>query len=157
MKRLINIILMIVFTSTIINAQEMFVTSGSAGKSAKGSLSWVVGGGIVNAQNSVSPVLAPEISKKQKVALSLKDNLNKSSISVFPNPVVEVININTTNNDLIGGQVSITDMAGNHVISQEISDKSLQLQVASLSTGMYVVNTVDKFGKYTESVKIVKK
>jgi hypothetical protein len=29
--------------------------------------------------------------------------------------------------------------------------------VASLETGIYMVNVIDKYGKYSESVKVIKK
>lgn len=157
MKRLVNLILGMVLLTGTLGAQEMFVSSGSEGKSTKASLTWVVGGGIVAGQNDASPFLTPEVLKNNNIALKLKDNLNTDvQISVYPNPVTEFVNVNMMNSELIGGDVIITDISGKEVLTERMEKTKMSLPVTSLSKGVYTVCMTDRFGKQTGSVKIVK-
>jgi hypothetical protein len=110
MKRALNLILGIVFFTGTMAAQDMFVSSGAEGKSTKGTLTWVVGGGISVNQNDASPVLTPEVYEKQKIALSLNDNFSSVEVSTYPNPVTEFVNIQMKNDQMRGGKVIITDV-----------------------------------------------
>ncbi|MFC0878334.1 T9SS type A sorting domain-containing protein [Saccharicrinis sp. FJH2] len=157
MKRIVNLILGIVLFSGTMAAQDMFVSSGAEGKSAKASLTWVVGGGISANQNDASPVLTPDIYENQKIALSLKNSLPAAEISVYPNPATEYVNIHMKNNQLKGGHVVISDLSGKNVLSEELNSEKTSLLLTSLASGVYTVNTLDKFGNISGSVKIVKK
>lgn len=156
MKRALNLILGIVFFTGTMAAQDMFVSSGAEGKSTKGTLTWVVGGGISVNQNDASPVLTPEVYEKQKIALSLNDNFSSVEVSTYPNPVTEFVNIQMKNDQMRGGKVIITDMSGQSVLSGVLESETTSLLVSSLASGIYIVNTIDRFGANSGSVKIVK-
>lgn len=157
MKRIINIILGLVFLTGSAFAQNMFVSSGSEGVNDKASLTWVVGGGIVANVNEVSPALTPEVLKDQNIQLRLKDNLGDITLSVYPNPVAKYVNVKLNNTKLTGGYVIITDLSGNRVLSEKVDSKNINLFVESLASGMYCVSTTDKMGNTIGSTKIVKK
>lgn len=157
MKRIINIAVALILTTGFAVAQEMFVTSGSAGKSDKASLSWVVGGGISQGQIEAAPVCVSEVIAKEQKATKVNQVAVSFDVKVYPNPVTERINIMSKSEELMGGKAVLTDMSGKKVMVQDITSQNTQLAVASLSTGMYMVNVIDKYGKYSESIKVVKK
>lgn len=148
---------MVAISTGVALAQEMFVTSGSGGKSDKASLSWVVGGGIAQGQNDAAPVLSPDVICKAQVALSLKELSPVIRVNVYPNPVMEFVNVTVDGEELQGGKVFLTDMSGNRIITETLNSNEAKLYVSSLASGIYMVNAVDKFGEYRMSVKVVKK
>lgn len=157
MKRIINIAVALILTTGFAVAQEMFVTSGSAGKSDKASLSWVVGGGISQGQIEAAPMHVSEVFAKEQKATKAKQVAVGFEVKVYPNPVTERINISNKADELMGGKVMLSDMSGKNLMVQDIISETTQFAVASLPTGMYMINVIDKYGKYSESIKVVKK
>lgn len=77
-------------------------------------------------------------------------SVNKSNLSVYPNPFQDVINIS----DVKGVKsISIVDISGRLIKSLK---PAIQLQVSDLKTGMYIVNLVMEDGT-VRSIKTIKK
>lgn len=70
------------------------------------------------------------------LAISEIDN-NNLSISLFPNPTCNNININLENLIIEGAKLEIVDATGKLVYSEIIYTSSSQISVESLSTGIY--------------------
>lgn len=157
MKRLVNIIFTVILATSSLKAQEMFISSGSAGKSDKATLSWVIGGGIAQNQNDVSPAFISEVIAKENVALAVKETMADLSVSVYPNPAVEVINVKSIGSDFVGGRIILSDLSGNRVLEENVNSVNTSLYVSSLASGIYMVSAVDKYGKYAQSIKVIKK
>lgn len=77
-------------------------------------------------------------------------SVNKSNLSVYPNPFQDVINISDVKDVK---SISIIDISGRLVKSLK---PSTQLQVSDLKTGMYIVNLVMEDGT-VRSIKTIKK
>lgn len=74
---------------------------------------------------------------------------NKEEISIYPNPVKEVLNINLASKN---GSVKIFDMSGKLVKTAE-ANKSAAINVSSLSKGLYIVEiTTDGNNKVTKKM-----
>lgn len=69
-------------------------------------------------------------------------------LSFYPNPVNTIMNLETD------GQLTILNLSGDVVYSQEVQETNRRVDLASLSTGVYVVNLVSSEGKFTS--KLVK-
>ncbi|MBD3903267.1 T9SS type A sorting domain-containing protein [Chryseobacterium sp. Ch-15] len=79
------------------------------------------------------------------------DDLTSSDLKFYPNPVNDVLNINTTG---IIQKVEIYNMAGQNVLSSNEIDKS-QINMTSLKSGVYIVKiTIDG---NVEDLKVIKK
>ncbi|WP_400190320.1 T9SS type A sorting domain-containing protein [Hymenobacter sp. B81] len=77
----------------------------------------------------------------------------RAELTLFPNPVVDVLNIQVT--DLAAdAQVTVTDLLGRTVLSQTMPANG-QLNLSSLKPGNYVVNVVSNGQKLTR--KLVKR
>lgn len=75
---------------------------------------------------------------------------DKTSIQIYPNPVSDVLNVTQVSPN---AQFSITNIAGQKVMSGQISDN--KISVSRLSTGAYVISIEDK--GTTSNLKFIKK
>ncbi|RXM51033.1 MULTISPECIES: reprolysin-like metallopeptidase [unclassified Chryseobacterium] len=83
--------------------------------------------------------------------LSTRDVIkDKASIQIFPNPVSDILNVTQISSK---AQFSITNMAGQKVMSGQISDN--KISVSRLSTGAYIISIEDK--GTTSNLKFIKK
>lgn len=76
---------------------------------------------------------------------------NEFTYSMYPNPVISVLNIDNTAD---ASQVDVFDATGRMVRSIEISAEKVVIDVADLETGVYIVNVHNEKG--TQSSKFVK-
>jgi len=77
-----------------------------------------------------------------------------STVSVYPNPATDVINITNTENVLVNG-VTVTDLNGRTVKSAKFAGVAdAQVNVSDLSAGVYMVTVTSDKGSLTK--KIVK-
>lgn len=79
-------------------------------------------------------------------------NTSKSQVKVFPNPVVDVLNIEAASKV---SNVQVFDVSGKVVSSHTLNSVKNQVDLSKLTPGVYVVNIQTEQG--IQSVKIVKK
>jgi len=79
-------------------------------------------------------------------------DISKNSITVYPNPVGDQLNIQSDNKL---NKIEIYDMSGKKVMEQEASSRSSVLNTTKLPKGNYILKTND--GKENKSFKIIKK
>ena len=82
---------------------------------------------------------------------------NSSSIDVFPNPTTDVINVDLSGlNDYSGQKLRIMNLSGQIVYEENVNQSKVVIDVKSLlSSGIYVLNTVDRNGTITSTNKFV--
>ena len=79
--------------------------------------------------------------------------IEKSIVSLFPNPVNDVLRL-TVNAELT--QVQILDITGRSLLNQMVSpSKSIELDLSSFSTGLYLLRWISQTGK-TEAMRFLK-
>lgn len=79
-------------------------------------------------------------------------NTDKSQARVYPNPVVDVLNIEAASKV---SNVQVYDLSGKIVSSHALNDVKNQVNLSKLTPGVYIVNIQTEKG--IQSVKIVKK
>ncbi len=79
-------------------------------------------------------------------------NVNKAQVKIYPNPVVDVLNIEA---DSKVSAVQVFDLTGKVVSSHALNAVKNQVNLSKLTPGVYVVNIQTEKGM--QSVKIVKK
>ncbi|WP_343329232.1 LamG-like jellyroll fold domain-containing protein [Polaribacter staleyi] len=82
--------------------------------------------------------------------LGIDDNIVKTSLNAFPNPVVDRLSFSS---DKISS-VEIYNILGAKISSQKISNKSIDM--SSLSKGVYLIKCQDKNGLNIDTVKAIK-
>lgn len=78
-----------------------------------------------------------------------------ASLSIYPNPTHNVLNVKFEDSPVQKGMLYITDMVGRVVYSQEISEQHLKINVKRLQSGLYVATWIA--GGKKQSMKFVKK
>ncbi|MDB5282467.1 MAG: hypothetical protein JWO06_1542 [Bacteroidota bacterium] len=73
------------------------------------------------------------------------DEATDHSFNIFPNPASSNITI-SLNENISGGELTITDVAGRRITSQQLSAGSIQLSTEKFATGLYFV-TVESAGQ----------
>lgn len=96
--------------------------------------------GTPSPRNSSTPVNSCTLSTNDNQILGLK---------VYPNPTKDFLNITTDSN--LTKQVQVYDMIGKEVINTEIQN---QLNVSSLTSGMYLVRITEEGKTSTEKIVI---
>ncbi len=87
--------------------------------------------------------------------LSTEDFISNSvTVTLFPNPVLETLNISNTNYTN-GDRVSLYDLSGKIVLSQSLEEENSTIDVNALSTGVYILEYSTTSGDSTTR-KIVK-
>lgn len=81
------------------------------------------------------------------VSVGLNNVLNESYLEIYPQPAADVVNVEYIANTAADVQYSLYDMRGVKVIQGEtqsaVGSNSLKLQLANLSSGVYVFNMTD--------------
>ena len=73
----------------------------------------------------------------------------KSSVTLFPIPANDVLNINLNSLGNSDVQITMVDFAGNSVKQQKnkVTNNQVSLDVQSIPSGLYIVNIVNDEGK----------
>jgi len=93
----------------------------------------------------------------QQTNNSIKEINSNQSVSVYPNPATETINIqiekfnNTENNN-----IEIVDMAGVTVYKQIITSSNYRINLAELNSGIYLLQIKNNNSCITKKISIVK-
>lgn len=80
------------------------------------------------------------------------DSTEKNKMSVYPNPVTDVLNIQ---NDKVVKEVLVYDLTGKIISKSTLNSQKGVLNLAHLKTGMYLIKLITDDS--TETVKIIKK
>ncbi len=78
---------------------------------------------------------------------------NELSVSIYPNPTVDVVNIAHTSQI---AQIAIYDILGQHIFSRTVNARNTSIDLSNLSVGTYYATITTSEGK-TMTQKLVKK
>ncbi|WP_431243724.1 T9SS type A sorting domain-containing protein [Flavobacterium sp. P21] len=99
------------------------------------------------------------IESKERLAVTAKVNgslsapdFNLTSFQFYPNPVIDILNIE---NNAVIDDVEIIDVSGKSVLYRKINAPSSEIDLSSLSSGVYVLKVTSE-GK-AKTVKFIKK
>lgn len=82
------------------------------------------------------------------------NNLSKEKIAVYPNPVGDVLFVNSDVNQFLGYEVY--DIQGRLIRKENVSNlNSFEIETSSLTKGLYMLNLITENGSFTQ--KVVKK
>ena len=90
----------------------------------------------------------------QRGAVAIDPVATKTTISLFPNPAIKFINIETKNTAYLGQTVKICNVYGGVVISQLLLTQKTTITIQQLPAGVYFVKIGD--GKENKTVRFVK-
>lgn len=157
MKSFYLVILFFITSTSVICAQSSFVAGGeSVGKEVNVSFSvgQPVAGYASDANSSVN--IGVQQVYENIIASSNDYQSSKFSLSVYPNPFTDIIDVTVSEIDA-PTKVLIFDTKGVLVGNYELSSSPLTLNLSFLPEGVYYLALVDKDMKLLSNVKIVKR
>ncbi len=81
--------------------------------------------------------------------------LSSTNLSVYPNPATDVLNINISNANFKNSEVVVYNISGIEVFKTNMASSNAQLNIESLSNGVYFVKVSNQNG-FNKTVKFVK-
>ncbi len=84
-----------------------------------------------------------------------ESNITNIRMAVYPNPASDVLNISINNASFKNSSISIFNISGNEVMSASMNGASTQLNIESLSNGVYFVKVKNENG-FDRTVKFIK-
>ena len=76
---------------------------------------------------------------------NVDDVVLSSEIEIYPNPANDFVTIKTHNN--IGDLITISDISGRTLITEEVTSDDIQINIADLTKGLYIIKVGDKSEK----------
>ncbi|MBE6336049.1 MAG: T9SS type A sorting domain-containing protein [Lentimicrobiaceae bacterium] len=77
--------------------------------------------------------------------VSVDDIAYSSRLEIYPNPANDFVTIKTHNN--IGDLITISDISGRMLITEEVTADDIQINIADLVKGLYIIKVGDKSEK----------
>jgi len=82
-------------------------------------------------------------------------NLTSNSLSIYPNPAYDLLNINISNADFRNSEVVVYNISGTEILKTNIAGSNAQVNIENLSKGVYFVK-VNNANGFNKTVKFVK-
>lgn len=76
---------------------------------------------------------------------NVDDVVLSSEVEIYPNPANDFVTIKTHNN--IGDLITISDISGRTLITEEVTAGDIQINIADLAKGLYIIKVGDKSEK----------
>ena len=76
---------------------------------------------------------------------NVDDVVLSSEVEIYPNPANDFVTIKTHNN--IGDLITISDISGRTLITEEVTADDIQINIADLAKGLYIIKAGDKSEK----------
>jgi hypothetical protein len=115
----------------------------------------ITGSGISNVQSSTIGVLCVvKIDSSGNYVHSgiNETQLQNSDLSIYPNPAINELHIQTTSNEKFG--VQLFDITGKQVIKSILFTQTASINIESLSGGIYFVKITDANGLIVKTQKV---
>ncbi len=82
-------------------------------------------------------------------------SITSTNLSVYPNPATDLLNINISNANFKNSEVVVYNISGAEVLKTNMAANNAQLNIESLSNGVYFVKVSNQNG-FNKTVKFVK-
>lgn len=151
-----RVTLLLIFTLCVINAtkaQTLEFTYDSAGNQIQRELVTI----SVNSIKSTNSVYETEQEEETMLPKSNSINDNSTIIELYPNPVVDLLNVEWQSNLQIT-QIMLFDGTGKMLQLKKVNEGTIKetFNLSSYSSGMYYIRLFDAF-QQSKSYKIIKK
>lgn len=151
-----NIILLsyLLFVFSIINAQEVISTGGDYFDNGTISLSWTIGEPVTETISNGSNILTQGFHQTKLSVIGIYDiSSDDISISVFPNPTQDYINLKVGNNKDLSFQ--LFSFNGKLIQANKIFSKNTEIQMNNLSASTYFLKIING-NKLIKTYQIIK-
>jgi len=156
MKKFILPLVLVQATVSILGQnQEVLSTAGENLSTTDAQLQYTIGEPIILTESQESVTLTQGFHQSNLIVTSISE-LPNFDISVFPNPVVDLLTI-ANKEGIEGVQLLLTDVNGKELETRKILNQNTQINFSSFSTGVYFLNLSNEDNSAVKTYKIIKK
>lgn len=84
--------------------------------------------------------------------LGIEENVDLGRVHVYPNPASDFVHVVFENEEMIGGNLIVTNVAGQLMLSKIVMNTEEKIDVSSLSGGVYFVQVLNSKGSLTRKL-----
>ncbi len=151
-----SILIIILFLIPLLAlSQESINAAGASAKTAEGSISFSLGQIGYNSAYSESGSINMGVQQAYQVTTVSVDDEWATDISLFPNPAIDRIYINTDPASAPGMRYQLFDMQGNLLKSGRLEDAVTPVSLGSLAAATYFIRITDTNRK-SKTFQIIK-
>jgi len=132
-------------------------TSGGGSKTIDGSIEYSIGNVFYTSVTTNTGSITEGVQHTYDITtVGIQEQDLNISLSVFPNPTTDLLNLATCFNTK-GFSFQIIDLLGNQLEIQPIESNQTIIRMLSYDTGTYILNILSDDNKVLQSFKIIKK
>jgi hypothetical protein len=150
---------LVLFTSSISTAQsvspEVIATAGAHFAIPSIQISWTLGEPITQTLSNSSAQLTQGFQQSNISVVGISDYDFSYSVEAFPNPTIDVVRIELSDN-VSEGSLSIIDPTGKTILVKDITESEFLLDFAPYSQGTYFLNLMNENGMLLHTVRLQK-
>ena len=160
MKKIILIAISIPICDCIYSqsiSPEVYATSGEHYTGTNATLSWTIGESVIETFSGTNAILTQGFQQSQYSITSIEevpDNTYK--ICVYPNPAIDLININIQSVDKSSFKVELIDLQGKRLFYQNINSNNKTLDLKQFDSSIYFLKVYTNDNKLLKAYKITK-
>jgi len=142
MKKLITILLCLVFTS--LQAQQTPLTSGGDASGSGGAASYSIGQIIYTTATGSNGSVAHGVQQAFEISivLGIEDDLLSLSFVAFPNPTTNILNLKIDNPNLNAMEYALFDIQGRLLKHRKITSENTTISTENLATAIYFLKVI---------------
>lgn len=138
------------------NAQQVISSSGSVLKNSSGSLSFTLGELVIDTKNAGATAITQGFHQTKLTITAINVLREKNySISAFPNPTNDFVNLKIEKGDIHDIEIVLFDLQGKVLSNQKIESTNTEVPFSGYNSGKYFLKVIQK-GKEIQTFKIIK-
>jgi hypothetical protein len=156
-KRGLALLLMLCTGFTALHAQQSANAAGGDASGSGGSASYSIGQVVYTMASGSNGTSNQGVQQPYEFFTVGIDNFPAItlSLSVFPNPTPNIINLKVESGDFENLSITLYDISGKALISQKVSSALMQVPMQTLAAGSYLLR-VNNTEKELKTFKIIK-
>jgi hypothetical protein len=150
------LVALLVLNLKISMAQQVVASSGESLANSSGSLSFTLGELAIETKSGSPGILTEGFHQPTITITSLDEPVKVGySITAFPNPTSDFVNLEIENEELTGLSYILYDATGKDILSGTIENKTTEISFSELKTAIYFLK-IETDGKLVKTFKISK-
>jgi len=142
----------------ISRAQESLNSGGGNATGSGGSVSYSIGQVLYSSHTGSGGAEAQGVQQPFEIfVLSTRDEISRLSLSVFPNPAVEALNLNAGDAATENLRYQLWDLQGKILQEAALQGPDTRIDMRGLPAAPYTLKVLDRKNTEKQSFKIIKK
>lgn len=157
MKKFYAILCLAIASLTQLQAQESANTTGGDASGTGGTVAYSVGQVVYTTNTDASGTVSQGVQQAYEIfTLDIKEPIRNISLSVFPNPIINHLNLQISDYNHENLSYFLFDLQGKLLSNGQITAKQTQISTAGLPSATYILYIRNKNKQNLQSFKIIK-